>query len=174
MKLSGNVYLLNLHSLPRSHCQFRFCLLTQLSTSPGPERLLRVLKILTNTDKTFTRSTSRRIFPLQSHILFWIVNAERRTRLPTLLNLAGSWSPYQLLHVLLAVVVIHKFSGCKGGMSSERLIPVPAALHGGLSNLVYRLGADYPKANKAATKPSWIYNLPPDSQCLNASPCLVK
>lgn len=123
MKLSRNASFLNLHSMPHSHCQFRFCLLTQLSTSPGPERLVHVLKILTNTDKTFTHSTCSRISPLQSHILFQIMNAEQQMWFPTLLNLAGSWSPYQLLHVLLAVVVIQKFSGCKGGMSSERLIP---------------------------------------------------
>lgn len=119
MKLSRNASFLNLHSMPHSHCQFRFCLLTQLSTSPGPERLVHVFK---NTDKTFTHSTSSRISPLQSHILFQIMNAEQWMWFPTLLNLAGSWSPYQLLHVLLAVV-IQKFSGCKGGMSSERLIP---------------------------------------------------
>lgn len=118
MKLSRNASFLNLHSMPQS-------LSVQVlspDTAVNITRSWEACSCFKNTDKTFTHSTSSRISPLQSHILFQIMNAEQWMWFPTLLNLAGSWSPYQLLHVLLAVV-IQKFSGCKGGMSSERLIP---------------------------------------------------
>lgn len=37
--------------------------------------------------------------------------------------------------------MIQKFAGGREELSSERLSPALAALHGGLSNLVYGLGA---------------------------------
>ena len=70
-----------------------------------------------------------------------------------------------------------RFPAVQRGMSSERIIPAPAALHGALSDFVYRLGSGVSsKDNKAATKPWWIYvyNLPPDSHCLNPSTCWFK
>lgn len=102
-------------------------------------------KILTKLYKTLEivscNSTSTRIFPFKVTFCADLQMRSSGCGYPPL-NLPGSWSPYQLLHVVLAVVVIQKVPGSKGGMSSERLTPAPAALHGGLSNLVYRLGAE--------------------------------
>lgn len=131
---------------PHSHCQLMFvtwhsCL---------HHTFLRDLFMFWQTLRTFYKtletvscnSTSMWIFfPLKSRSVPAHKTRSSRYGYPAF-NLPGSWSPYQLLHVVLTVVVIQKFPGSKGGMSSERLIPTPAALHGGLSNLVYRLAAE--------------------------------
>ncbi len=138
MKLTGVLILQQLiFQSMHSHCQFRFCLLARLSASHRPERLVRVFKTLTKLNKTVEIQAA-----FQLKVIFWADSQMQSSRCSyPPLNLPGSWSPYQLLHVVLAVVVIQKVPGSKGRMSSERLIPAPAAPHGGLSDLVYRLGA---------------------------------
>lgn len=136
-KLSRNASFLNLHSMPHSHCQFRFCLLTQLSTSPGPERLVHVLKILTK-PLHIPLPVGFPLFKVIFCSKSWMQSSGCGSP-PCLTSLGADLHISSFMFCLL-LLWSRSFQAVKEGWAVRGLFPIPVALHGGLSNLVYRLG----------------------------------
>lgn len=81
-------------------------------------------------------------FLLQSHILYRPAKCGEVDVVTHRLTSQGADLHISSFMLYLLLLWSRRFQALKGGMSSEKLIPTPAALHGGMSNLVYRLGAE--------------------------------